>query len=651
MMKSTTIRTKNALLASWCWVLLLGFASAQSNCKDNLTEVALSETFVADRSIPRTYNLCPDRLYATGVLDPADGELRDGFFPIAFYGNCTVQCGENGLRSNNCEIGIGDLAILMTPFDEADPNPIDFGDSYIRGISIVDIFRVPVFTGGTFGNLNFVDCAFLNSIAQPNIQLSSVAALRRRRRDVEWMEEYVPQKGGLVVPNFKKVPDAKKWTDRKEADDRYLQTTDQTLHVTFTDCLFEGNEGPSNFQTDGGLTLIFMPDDDVDITLRRAMFRDNFFPQYPLPNPQADSKNLLSVFSENNKITIQDSCFLNNEAHGFALVQSVATDITISNVFVDPVDTSLQCPFVTRLEIGLMNDITSIGCVDFDASECTLFAPTAAPSASPTRAPTGGGFSICFSGRNQVEVEGKGKIDMKDLQKGDSVLTGNGKFEPVYGFGHTDDFAETDYLQIYTDSSRRPLEISSDHMVFTEGYRSIPAANVQVGDKLILGSDSLALAKVLAIKNAVRKGSYAPFTESGTIVVNGILASSFVAFQEKEHLHIGEVATPLPYQWLAHTFEAPHRMMCAIGFCKETYTTEGVSRWVDGPLKVSQWMLRQHPVVHFLVFVPALTFFSLMALFEATVFSYPIASLSLLLAATVAYVLSSSVRVVKKKSL
>jgi len=252
----------------------------------------------------------------------------------------------------------------------------------------------------------------------------------------------------------------------------------------------------------------------------------------------------------------------------------------------------------------------------------TIFAPSTIPSVAPSNEEP----IQCFSGRTQVKVEGRGYVGMGNLKIGDSVLVRNNKYEPVYSFGHKHNSAETEYIQIFTDSSHQPIEISRDHMIFLEGLRSVPASSVEVGDNLIRdGGDPYAplLAKVVSIKTAVRTGSYAPFTESGTIVVNGILASCFVAFQGKEHLHIGGIATPLSYQWLAHIFEAPHRIIFNLGLCKrgdETYTPEGLSHWVDAPLKVSRWMLRQHSYVLCLVLIPALASFAVVALFEYIAF-------------------------------
>mmetsp|Transcript_9709 Transcript_9709/g.22357 ORF Transcript_9709/g.22357 Transcript_9709/m.22357 type:complete len:455 (+) Transcript_9709:189-1553(+) len=388
-------------------------------------------------------------------------------------------------------------------------------------------------------------------------------------------------------------------------------------------------------------------------------------PQFPPQN----AKSVLRCLGDTNRIVVENSCFLDNEVYGFGLLLSASPNIEVSNNFIDPIDNTLSCEFFATIvgeEVSVnwppLVDFTTwvptnvTGCLVSDAAECPLLAPTSAPSASPTTAP---GFSICFSGRNTVEVKGKGAIRMKDLNIGDSVMVGDNQYEPVYSFGHVNDIAKTNYLQFFfTDSLlHRPLEISGDHMVFVEGYRAVPASSVQIRDRLILGSDTLELADVDGIQTVVRRGSYAPFTKSGRIVVNGILASSFVAFQDKEHLHIGEISTAFSYQWLARTFEAPHRLICHVGLCGdvETYTREGVSHWVHVPLKVSRWMLRQHPIILCLVFVPALIFYWFVSLIEALMLVFGLSTASwllalLMVASMVCVVLrTTSVRMMAKK--
>jgi hypothetical protein len=83
---------------------------------------------------------------------------------------------------------------------------------------------------------------------------------------------------------------------------------------------------------------------------------------------------------------------------------------------------------------------------------------------------------------------------------------------------------------------------------------------VKVGD--VLDTVDGKEARVIVIQKVVRTGLYAPFTPSGTLVVNGLKASSFVSFQDSDVLKIGNYRTPFSFQRLAQTFEFPHRMVC-----------------------------------------------------------------------------------------
>lgn len=93
-------------------------------------------------------------------------------------------------------------------------------------------------------------------------------------------------------------------------------------------------------------------------------------------------------------------------------------------------------------------------------------------------------------------------------------------------------------------------------------------------------------------------GAYAPFTKSGTIAVNDVVASVYVDIQNENAgvLVVGGYETPLTMQFLAHVFQAPHRLACALrpSYCQtETYDDRGVSSWVAGPLAVAEWLIRQ----------------------------------------------------------
>jgi Hint module len=193
----------------------------------------------------------------------------------------------------------------------------------------------------------------------------------------------------------------------------------------------------------------------------------------------------------------------------------------------------------------------------------------------------------CFPGQSEVFVEDKGLVAMKDLMLGDRVMVAANTYEPIYSFGHYDTDITATYLQLRTASAK--LEISHDHMVFIANAGAFPASAVKVGDKLVLASGTVEA--VEGIKSTIRKGAFAPLTPSGTIVVNGVKASTFTSFQDDSPvLKVGGVSTRLSYQWLIHTFELPHRTWCFyLGDCSTENYVDGLSTWLYLPHKFSKW--------------------------------------------------------------
>lgn len=211
----------------------------------------------------------------------------------------------------------------------------------------------------------------------------------------------------------------------------------------------------------------------------------------------------------------------------------------------------------------------------------------------------------CFSEIATVHVMDKGVTAMKDLKIGDKVMNANGDFEAVYSFGHYSPEIEAEFVQIHATGLESALEISKEHMLFVDGA-AVPASAVSVGDKVSLVGG--AVAEVKKIQTVVRHGAYAPFTASGTIAVNNVAASVYVDLQNDAGvLIVGGYKTPLSMQFLAHMFQSPHRLVCMMtpAYCKtETYSAEGISSWVTGPLAVAEWVIQQNFVVMTLAFVP-----------------------------------------------
>eukprot|EP00546_Thalassionema_frauenfeldii_P019656 CAMPEP_0178902404 /NCGR_PEP_ID=MMETSP0786-20121207/4583_1 /TAXON_ID=186022 /ORGANISM="Thalassionema frauenfeldii, Strain CCMP 1798" /LENGTH=690 /DNA_ID=CAMNT_0020573661 /DNA_START=75 /DNA_END=2148 /DNA_ORIENTATION=- len=234
-----------------------------------------------------------------------------------------------------------------------------------------------------------------------------------------------------------------------------------------------------------------------------------------------------------------------------------------------------------------------VGCCTCTGLECNNSPdPTPAPTSEEEENPFPG---ICFSGSSTVEVEHRGSVRMGDLVIGDTVRVSNNTFEPIYSFGHKDKTASAEFLRIKTKGSSTAIEISPDHMVAIENGRYVPASLVKKGDKLLIVSNELAA--VTSIKTVVRKGIFAPFTASGNIVVNGVVASNYVAYQGSEYVKIGEMETPFSYQFMGHTFNSVHRLAVMVGITGETYTPEGISNWVATAHSMTTYVAGQNVLV------------------------------------------------------
>lgn len=212
------------------------------------------------------------------------------------------------------------------------------------------------------------------------------------------------------------------------------------------------------------------------------------------------------------------------------------------------------------------------------------------------------GFSACFSESATVQVQTKNhmitEVAMKDLKLGDRVQTSSG-FQPVYSFGHHDLDSSTDFLRIHTKKNT-PLEITKDHLVFLQDQDTpVPAVSIKVGDRLHNNNKEGAV--VTKIGSVHKQGLYAPLTASGTVIVDGILASSYITLQEDAtFVHVSQgVQTWISQQQFVHWLLAPHRLLCLGLFPKlgETYTHKGMPVWIDYGIQYIQAAHRQHFVV------------------------------------------------------
>jgi len=154
-------------------------------------------------------------------------------------------------------------------------------------------------------------------------------------------------------------------------------------------------------------------------------------------------------------------------------------------------------------------------------------------------------------------------------------------------------------------------------MVFVQDgsfSKSVPASAVNVGDKLVVANGD-GVTEVRKIKRVTRRGAFAPFTKTGTIVVSDVLASNYVWSLMDE--------SPVSMQWMAHAFNAPHRMVCALNFeiCENETYINGISNWVYDPLRLGRWLAQQNAAVKFSACIAFIFFFGIFSFVEQMIVS------------------------------
>ena len=167
--------------------------------------------------------------------------------------------------------------------------------------------------------------------------------------------------------------------------------------------------------------------------------------------------------------------------------------------------------------------------------------PTGAPT-TPTSSPTVPTFSPeCFSGDSRVKLADGATKPMRELRVGDVVQVADPAslavaYDRVVFFQHVERHVEGKFVRVRLDDGRE-LMATGNHIVFvakgSDGIADVPMSRVRVGDAMLtVGDDEVVrtTARVVAVDAAVRcMGVFNPQTSTGTVVVDGVLASCYVA--------------------------------------------------------------------------------------------------------------------------
>ena len=165
----------------------------------------------------------------------------------------------------------------------------------------------------------------------------------------------------------------------------------------------------------------------------------------------------------------------------------------------------------------------------------------------------------CFAGSTTVELESGGNATLDRLRIGDRVRVGTDAasgapvFEPVYSWaGEQRPRKRSLMAHLHFVGGARPLVLTGSHWAVVRGAGGAPehrqARDVRAGDRLVLAGGG-GSAAVTRNELGWATGSFHPATPSGTIVVDGVLATTYDG---------GGAGIPA---WLTHYAVTPFRLL------------------------------------------------------------------------------------------
>ena len=195
----------------------------------------------------------------------------------------------------------------------------------------------------------------------------------------------------------------------------------------------------------------------------------------------------------------------------------------------------------------------------------------------------------CFPGDSVVTTEAGGRRRISELAIGDRVLAarpdGSTFFDDVYLFGHKDAAVVTSFVKLET-ASGAVLRLTGDHHVPVRRAGAalvLPSAAVQVGDLVRVVGDANAALEPVASKSIVQdRGLFNPYTLSGTIVVDGVVASSHSSSALDGLFAALGVSIPDGYQAAFAPLRALYRLVGARRFASLEYIIDAVAEVVNG---------------------------------------------------------------------
>ncbi|KAK3513894.1 hypothetical protein QTP70_032854 [Hemibagrus guttatus] len=212
----------------------------------------------------------------------------------------------------------------------------------------------------------------------------------------------------------------------------------------------------------------------------------------------------------------------------------------------------------------------------------------------------------CFPGSALVQVSDGSTKRVEDLKEGEKVLAadeqGNAVYSDFIAFLDRDVTLRRTFLVLETQKPNVTLRLTAAHLVFVRddlaasGMVAKFASGVKPGQEVFVweGRERLRSARVERVYAVEDRGSFAPLTAHGTIVVDGVLASCYAAVEAHRWAHWAFVPLRLSH---ALTLTSWWRWM--ILESNATLQQDGIHWYPKMLLHVGTWLLDQdsfHPL-------------------------------------------------------
>ncbi|CAF1578613.1 unnamed protein product, partial [Adineta steineri] len=152
--------------------------------------------------------------------------------------------------------------------------------------------------------------------------------------------------------------------------------------------------------------------------------------------------------------------------------------------------------------------------------------------------------AACFSGSSIITLADGTTKPLSHIQIGDKVLVNQHNiYEPILSFIHAKSDGLFSFLAIQIQSTKSNLSstifVSPNHLVFDfDSGKALFAGKFHVGDRVqFIDNNEIVPGEIVNIESRKQEGYYAPLTSSGTIVVNGVVASNYATVSNHELAH------------------------------------------------------------------------------------------------------------------